>query len=464
MSVEKTNTMKQRLFWVSIWAILSFIRAGAQPTGLALTGIHVIRPKTEKIIPNQTVYIEQGKIKYIGNASQVVIPASATVIDATGKYLMPGLAEMHAHIPVPDSAGDPTVFNQTMFLYLANGVTTIRGMLGQPFHLNLKDILMKQQNSNYPPNIYTSSPSFNGNSMPDIVTATAAVKKYKSDGYHFLKIHPGIKKDVYAAIANTAQSVGIDFAGHVPVDVGIQYALMSHQKTIDHLDGYIEALAPPLPDLNQNGFFGFNVTDQINLTKIKSLVILTKKSNAWMVPTQSLFTRWFSPEDPNTMLQEKEMAYMPARTRYAWLQNKTTLLKSNGYTKERYENYMKARKKLLYDLYRGGVNMILGSDAPQVMNVPGFSIHHEMEAWSQAGIPNWKILKAGTSEIARFYNKQKSEGDIDVQFWADLIVLDSNPVEDIRNTKNIFGVIHHGLWLSKTMIQDQLKSIAAAND
>ena len=126
--------------------------------------------------------------------------------------------------------------------------------------------------------------------MPDIATAERLVREYKSKGYHFLKIHPGIKRQVYDAIVRTAREVGIDFAGHVPVEVGIVHALESGQKTIDHLDGYIEAMAPPLADLNQNGFFGFNVTDQVDLKKLKSLVQLTRKSKAWLVPTQSLFT------------------------------------------------------------------------------------------------------------------------------------------------------------------------------
>ncbi len=443
---------------------LGLIDLRAQSSGLALQGVHVISPKNKKIIPNQTVYIEQGKIKFIGKASEVVIPNTAMVVDAKGKYVMPGLAEMHAHIPVPDSTGDMTTLTQTLFLYLANGVTTIRGMLGQPFHLSVQNTLTQHQIFYYPPNIYTSSPSFNGNSMPDVTTAVAAVKKYKSDGYHFLKIHPGIKRPVYDAIAQTALSIGIDYAGHVPVEVGIQHALNSGQKTIDHLDGYLEALAPPLPDLTQNGFFGFNVTDQLNPALIKALVKQTKKSQAWMVPTQSLFTRWFSPEDAQTMMQAQEMTYMPARTRYAWIQSKNNLLKSNGYTSARYEKYLLIRNKILFDLYKGKVNLLLGSDAPQVMNVPGFSIHHEMSSWAAAGIPNWKILQAGTSEVARFYNKHKTEGDVAINFWADLILLDKNPVDDILNAQAIAGIIHRGQWLSKSMIADHLKTIATQNE
>jgi imidazolonepropionase-like amidohydrolase len=456
--------MLKREVWAILPIFMACLCAQAQSKGIALTGVNVISPLHKKTLYDQTVYIEGDLIKHIGKTSQVALPNTATILDAKGKYLIPGISEMHAHIPVPDSSGDATILNQTLFLYLANGITTIRGMLGQAFHLNIREALSQKHIDLYPPNMYTSSPSFNGNTMPDIATAEAAVKRYKSDGYHFLKIHPGIKREVYDAIVKTAHAEKIDFAGHVPVEVGIVHALQSGQKTIDHLDGYIEALAPPLKDLNQNGFFGFNVTDQINPDRIKALVKLTKKSKAWLVPTQSLFTRWFSPEDPNAMMQTTEMSYMPARTRYAWLQSKSNLLKSEGYTHERYSKYLDARKKLLFSLYKGKAGLLLGSDAPQVMNVPGYSIHHEMESWAEAGIPAWSILQAGTINVARFFNTQDVDGEIAPGYHADLILLDKNPIEDIHHAHTIQGIMHRGQWLSKEMIQERLKEIAAQNE
>lgn len=433
--------------------------------GTAFIGVNIIDPGTKKIIKDQTVYIEQSFIKQVGKSSEVVLPNNAIRVEARGKYLMPGLAEMHAHTPVPDSTGDYTLLSQTLFLYFANGITTIRGMLGQPFHLAIKQELFMRNLSNATPDLmFTSSPSLNGNTVPDIATAERLVREYKSKGYHFLKIHPGIKRQVYDAIVRTAREVGIDFAGHVPVEVGIVHALESGQKTIDHLDGYIEAMAPPLADLNQNGFFGFNVTDQVDLKKLKSLVQLTRKSKAWLVPTQSLFTRWFSPEDPNKMINEKEISYMPARTRYSWLQSKTSLLKNELYTQDRYNRFLAIRKKILHAMYKGKVNLLLGSDAPQVMNVPGFSIHHEMKTWSEAGIPNWAILQAGTSSVARFFDVQSYSGSIASGKYANLILLDKNPVKDIQNINSISGVMATGKYYSKQMIEDRLLSIAKTNE
>lgn len=115
-------------------------------------------------------------------------------------------------------------------------------------------------------------------------------------------------------------------------------------------------------------------------------------------------------------------------------------------------------------MYKGKVNLLLGSDAPQVMNVPGFSIHHEMKTWSEAGIPNWAILQAGTSSVARFFDAQSYSGSIASGKYANLILLDKNPVKDIQNIDSISGVMATGKYYSKQMIEDRLLSIAKTNE
>jgi len=450
------------LILVSTAQAQSVLSLPVPSTSIAIREVTVISPKSRKIIPNQTVIITGGKINKLGNTKQLTIPSGALIIEGKGKFLVPGIAEMHAHIPVPDSSNDLTTLTQTLFLYLSNGVTTLRGMLGQPYHLKLNETLAGKSMLNIP-RIYTSSPSFNGNSVPDIATADKLVRKYKADGYHFLKIHPGIKREVYDGLARTAKETGIPFAGHVPVDVGVMHAIQSGQLTIDHLDGYIEALASPLADLNQNGFFGFNVTDQVNMSKLKGLIDLTKQKGTWIVPTQSLFTRWFSPTDPNLMMQEPEISYMPSKTRFAWTQSKTNLIKNPGYSEAKFSKFLDIRKKILYAMHQSNVNLLLGSDAPQVMNVPGFSLQHEMQSWVDAGIPNWKILQSATSEVARFFKAENQFGDIATGLSADLILLDKNPVEDIKNMQAISGVINKGIWIPKTQIDSELTRIRQAN-
>lgn len=449
-----------KIFFISVWHFLVLTIIAQER--FAISQVNVIDPASKKIIKNQTLYIENGIIKNIGNS--ITYPKEVITLNGSGKYLLPGLAEMHAHTPVPDSSGDIKLLRQTIDLFLVNGVTTLRGMLGQPYHLRLQEDLINKGNPS-PAIIYTSSPSLNGNSLPDEATAERLVKQYKIDGYHFLKIHPGIKRPVYDAVVRTAREVKIDFAGHVPVEVGIYHATTSGQKTIDHMDGMIEALAPPLTDINQNGFFGFNVTDMIDPSKIKPLVQHIKKTGAWVVPTQSLFTRWFSADDPKKMINEKEMSYMPSRTRFAWLQSKTNMQATAGFNPERYQKFLSARQKVLKELYLQKVPLLMGSDAPQVMNVPGFSIHHEMKSWAEAGIPNWDILRAATVNVSAFFKSGNTTGEIKKGRRANFVLLSANPIDNIENTKSIEGVMGiDGKWISKLDIEKILDRIAKENE
>lgn len=387
---------------------------------------------------------------------------NAIVIDGTGKYLMPGLTEMHAHIPVAEEGND-TLVHETLFLYLSQGVTTIRGMLGDPYHLELKQLIEKKEILS--PRVYTSSPSVNGGSVKTIEEAKSKVSQYKQDGFDFLKIHPGVKLDVWDQIESTANEVGIGYAGHVPVEVGIHRALESRYKTIDHLDGYIDGLIPDGVDFDKDGggFFGYAFTDLVDTLLIRELAKKTMDKDVAVVPTQTLFTRWFSPEDPTMMMQEPEMQYMPAKTRFSWRQNKEKMIGNEGYNEATWEKYIEIRKQLLREMDRQGVKVLLGSDAPQVMNVPGFSIHHEMKAMADAGMSNESILKSGTVAPASFFGAEGEFGQISSGASADLILLNRNPQSDITNSTSIEGVMVRGEWLSRKRIDKRLGEIAERN-
>ena len=417
--------------------------------------VQVIDLESSPMVSSKTVIIEGESISEILDADMTP-PAGFTIIDGTGKYLMAGISEMHAHIPVSQDGNDDYV-KETLFLYLSNGITLIRGMLGNPYHLELRKQV--EQGEVLSPRIYTSSPSLNGNSIPDIPTAIEKVTEYQEAGYDFLKLHPGIKLEVFNQIVQTANQVGIPYAGHVSVHVGIRRALQSKYGSVDHLDGYLEGLVTDEVDPTTNGFFGYNFTDLVKKSEIKSLTTLTKSNGVWVVPTQSLFTRWFSPEDPSSMMQAREIAYMPAKTRYSWLSSKTNLIGSENYNSQTYGKFLNLRKKMLKTFHKNGVGILLGSDAPQVMNVPGFSIQHEMQAMADAGIPNDAILKSGTINPAAYFQAEDQYGRIKSGLSADLILLRDNPLLDIRNMQAIEGVMVRGKWLSRDAIDARLEEI-----
>ncbi|HEV8177541.1 MAG TPA: hypothetical protein VGP44_07620 [Gemmatimonadales bacterium] len=180
---------------------------------VAFVDVTVIPMDRERTIPRQTVVVRGSRIVAIGPSDRVRVPAGGVRVAGRGKFLIPGLAEMHAHIPggeAPDS-----VIERTLFLYVSGGITTIRGMLGHPRHLDLR--ARTARNELLSPTIYTSGPSLNGTSVPTPGAAARIVAEQKAAGYDFLKIHPGLGGEVFDTLAATAKRVGIRFAGHVPL-------------------------------------------------------------------------------------------------------------------------------------------------------------------------------------------------------------------------------------------------------
>ncbi|MDG1573444.1 amidohydrolase family protein [Robiginitalea sp. M366] len=426
-------------------------------TAMIIRNVHIVDVERGLLLEHQAVVIDSGRIVRIARGAEVAV-TYATEIDGQGGYLMPGLTEMHAHIPSPPA--DPQWIRDALYLYLSQGVTTIRGMLGHPAHLELRE---QAENGELPsPRIYTSSPSLNGNTVPDTATAAALVRQYAREGYDFLKIHPGIPRPAFDALVATAQEEGIPYAGHVPVDVGIRQALESGYATVDHVDGYLEGLVPEKAGVapDQNGFFGFNFTDLADTTRLEGLLQLTRENGVWIVPTQSLFERWFAPTTADSLLAQPEMQFMPQTIRDAWARNKAQYMNSPNWDPERWARFDQLRLWMIRRLHQDGHGLLLGSDAPQVFNVPGFSLRHEMAGMLRAGIPLADILKMGTLEPAFFFGIDGETGSVEVGKKAELVLLATNPLEDPDALGDIRGVMRQGQWHSQTDLAAGLEAIA----
>lgn len=211
------------------------------------TNVNVIPMDTEEVLMDQTVIIDGDRIVEVIPSNEITIPARANVIDGTGKFLIPGLAEMHGHVP-PTNPGPnaPEYFNKeyvksTLFLYVSAGITTVRGMLGYEDQLSLKDSV--NSGAYIGPNLYLAGPSFNGNSISSPEMARQRAIRQHEEGWDLLKIHPGLTLEEYDAMAEAANEVGITFGGHVPEEVGVIHAIESGQITIDHVDGYVRYLS-----------------------------------------------------------------------------------------------------------------------------------------------------------------------------------------------------------------------------
>ncbi len=428
----------------------------SRETIVAFTHVNIIPMTSEEVLQNQTVIVEGEKIKAIG--ADLEVPEGATVIDGSGKYLMPGLAEMHAHIPNNQDGND--MAEETLFLYLSNGITTIRGMLGVPYHLELRESVAKGEVTG--PRIYTAGPAFNGNSVSSPDTARQMVQAQKEAGYDFLKILPGISLENFNVIAETAQEVGIPFAGHVPVAVGIRRAIEAEYASIDHLDGFLEGLVPPEAKVqpDQNGFFGINFTDLADTSRIRELAQATKAAGVWVVPTQSLLERWAGPDAPDSLGQQPEMKYMAAETVDDWMMRKQQFMNADNYTESNASSFNEIRRQIIKVFHEEGVGLLLGSDAPQVFNVPGFSIHHELDALIRSGLTPYEALKTGTANPAVYFDAKEEFGTLVPGASADMILVNTNPLENVKNVQDRAGVMVRGKWLPEEEIQQRLEGIA----
>jgi imidazolonepropionase-like amidohydrolase len=407
--------------------------------------VNVIPMDRERTIADRTVIVRDGRIAEIGAPNAVTVPAGATRVDGRGKFLMPALAEMHAHIPT-----DRAEAERVLFMYVANGIGTIRSMLGDPSHFTLR--ARATRGEIVAPTMYLSGPSFSGQTTPSPEAATSRVVEQKKAGYDLLKIHPGVPRDAFDALAKTADSQGIRFAGHVPAAVGLQRALEARYWTIDHIDGYIEALAKPGAPEGQ--LFGINLIGQLDESRIASLVAQTKAAGTWIVPTQVLIESWYGPDDVATMQKWPEMKYVDSEDLSQWVANKRKNIEA--YSADHRQRYIALRRKLIKALHDGGAGLLLGSDAPQIWNVPGFSIHREIATYVASGLTPYQALVTGTRGVAAHYNILDSAGVVDTGRRADLVLLDASPLQDISNTSKIAGVMIGGRWLPKSEIDKRL--------
>ncbi|MEO8089144.1 MAG: amidohydrolase family protein [Gemmatimonadales bacterium] len=425
---------------------------------VAFVDVTVIPMDRERTVPRQTVVVRRGRIVAMGPSDRIKVPVGGRIVDGRGKFLIPGLAEMHAHIPGGDTPD--SVVQRTLFLYVSGGITTIRGMLGDPRHLALR--ARAARNELLSPTIYTSGPSLNGNSVPTPGAAARIVAEQKAAGYDFLKIHPGISGEAFDTLAATANRLGIRFAGHVPLEVGLARALETGYATIDHLDGYVEAMVRDRSPVTaaESKFFGLNLGMYLDESKLPQLVEATREAQVWNVPTQVLMENLMPEVTVEALQQRPEMRYVAPGTLPKWAETKNSLLKESGASAESARRVMQVRRKLIKALHAGGARLLLGSDAPQMYNVPGFSIHRELQSLVGSGLTPYQALETGTRNVAVFFGTQATTGTIGVGKRADLVLLDANPLIDVANTTRRSGVMLRGRWLPRAEIERRLSSIA----
>ena len=379
--------------------------------------------------------------------------ADVQTIDLTGKYVIPGLTEMHAHVPVP-RMDSPNYREDVLFLWVANGVTRARGMMGHPSHLELRAAL--EAHDLLGPAMTISGPSFSGGSVSDVETAARRVRDQKAAGYDFLKIHPGLSVASFQAVADTANAEGIAFAGHVTGAVGLLASLQAKQQTIDHLDGFIETLvAADRLEERQASWFGADLVGHVDAARIPALIAAVKASGAAIVPTETLLENVAG--DLATQQAREEFAYLPTNLRQSY--SRAVADSARGFTAQSAAAFLDLRKRLIGEAHRAGVPILLGSDSPQIFNTPGFSIHRELAALVAAGLTPFDAIAAGSVVPAEFFDASAAWGSIAPGRDADLIVLRDDPLADIANSHSIEAVMVRGRYLHRDELDAGLRDI-----
>ncbi|HEY4307575.1 MAG TPA: amidohydrolase family protein [Gemmatimonadaceae bacterium] len=435
------------------------------PTVYAFTNVSVLAMNAEKLDADQTVIIRDDRIESVGPSSAAKIPANATRIDGRGKYLMPGLAEMHAHVMAAQAQGNANeaINKDILLLYLANGITSIRAMLGTPNQLVLRDAINRGEVLG--PSMWVSAPSINGSTAPTADSAAKLVRLHKAAGYDFIKLHGGLTNASYDSMAANARAAGLTWAGHVSRDVGVERTIATGQSTIEHLDGYLFGVRST--GAADPGMVG----DSIRLMDESRFPIARARHQARRHVEHpddvALSQRLQRAETPEVMAERPEMKYWMKTGVTGWVRGMKSRIVSDektGITPAVAARQLELRRKFLKTLADSGAPLLMGTDSPQLFMVPGFSLHREIAEMAAAGMRPYQIYETGTRNVARYVSgslKQDGRfGTIVAGNRADLVLLDANPLLSVANLTSRAGVMVRGRWLPKSEIDSQLAELA----
>jgi imidazolonepropionase-like amidohydrolase len=419
-----------------------FLNNHRDSAAVAFVDVTVVPMDRVGVLEHQTVIVRGGKIAEMGPTARVQVPDGTTRVDGRGKYLMPALGEMHGHLPNPNAG--PEITENVLFLYVANGVTTVRGMQGMPAHLELKSRIARGELLG--PRLFVPGPALSGNGAPNPETGRRLVEEQHAAGFDHLKIHEGLSRETYDTIAATAKRLGMRFGGHVPNAVGVYRALEAGQASIDHLDNYVETVGGP---------------DSATDARIGQVVAATCAARAWTVPTLALWET-FLVEDAEALAAREELRYVPSAWRTNWSNQLTQIRQNPGGLGGGGAATASLRRRILKAIQDAGCPIVFGTDSPQLYSVPGFSMHREMRSMAAAGLTPQQILVSATRNVARYFGAEQEFGTVATGRRADLLLLEGNPLTDLANVARRAGVMVGGRWMPESEIRARLERIAAA--
>jgi imidazolonepropionase-like amidohydrolase len=405
---------------------------------------------------DQTVLVDGGRIVAMGPSATTPVPSGATRVDGHGRWLMPGLVDMHLHLQqgtgeASDSAG------RQLRLLIANGVTTARALGAAPTGLALRERV--KQGEVLGPRLLVAGPSFHGQSVQGPEQARQRVREQKAAGFDLLKTHGGLGRETYDAMVAEAKAQGLRVSGHVTPDVGLAHALESGQQ-VEHLDGWLAALLPPGDAAVVDQIDFSDAVERMDAARIPALAEATRKAGVWSSPTLELFELLAKADQLDTLRARPELRYVPASAVEAWTKELSSP-ELAGAPAARRKRFVELRRQVVRGLHAAGARLLVGSDSPQFFMVTGFAVHREMEALAGAGLPASVVLEAATRGAAEYLGEANTWGTVAPGQRADLLLLDADPRQDVRHTGDIHGVVLRGRWLPRAELDAMLAEVEA---
>lgn len=422
---------------VAIDNILTESSGQFKPKTYIIQNVNILTMKDSKLITNQSVLIDNGIIQEIGTDIQ---NPKAAIIDGTGKFLMPGLTDMHVHLferhPLKST---------WMILLLINGVTSVRDMCGEPGKIQLRNKI--KRNEILAPNLYQAGPIIDGAkdnfglldyaSSPE--QGREIVIRQKKSGYDFIKVYDGLTKETYLAIVEEAQKQGMLVAGHLPDNISLEEALKVNHSSIEHLTGYFEWK-----------------DKQVSVSVPDNYASLTANADVWICPT--IYNHYMngSRKGASDMMSYAETSgLLPNDLKEIWKKRMNNNSREVIEIVDKYgASNFESLRKIVLTLYNSKAKLIAGTDAGNLpLLIPGYSLHQELRILNEVGIPPYEVLKMATVNAALALNKDTEFGTIEVGKRADLLLLHSNPLDNLTNLQNKSGLMIRGIWLSEKEIE-----------